>query len=156
VLTSSAVLQVPQRCVTEVHCGLDSLNLISQIRMNPKPSERRQEPHRAAVVAGVNLNRRRSSRIALTAAIELSGEDSQKCCFTMPARATNLNKHGASVKLNRDLLVGSVVVVRNRRGRQVSACVVTRLVTLEGVSTYAIEFVEQDNRAKTFWEIAFP
>jgi hypothetical protein len=59
--------------VTEVHCSLDSLNLMSQISMYPKPSERHREPHRAAVVAGLNVNRRRSSRIALTAAIELSG-----------------------------------------------------------------------------------
>jgi hypothetical protein len=124
--------------------------------MNPKPSERRREPHRAVVVAGVSANRRRSSRIALSAAIELSGEDRQKCSFTMPARATNLNKHGAAVKLKRDLPVGSVVVVRNRHGSQVSACVVTQLVTFEGLSTYAIEFVEQDDRAKTFWGIAFP
>jgi hypothetical protein len=100
--------------VTEVHCGLESINLMSQISMNPKPSEHRREPHRAAVVASVNVNRRRSSRIALTAAIELSGEDREKCSFTIPARATNLNKHGAIVKLNRDLLVGSVVVVEAR------------------------------------------
>ena len=142
--------------MTEVHCSLHLLNLISQISMNPKPSERRGEPHRASVAAAVSVNRRRSSRIALSAAIELSGEDRQKCSFTLPARATNLNKHGSTVKVKRDLLVGSVVVVRNRRGSQVSACVVTQLAGLDGVSTYAIEFVEQDDKAKNFWGITFP
>lgn len=29
-------------------------------------------------------------------------------------------------------------------------------IRLEGVSTYAIEFVEQDERATTFWGIIFP
>jgi hypothetical protein len=73
-----------------------------------------------------------------------------------PARATNLNRHGAAVQLNRELLVGSTIVVRNQRGGQVSARVVAQLPRLQGVPTYAIEFVEQDNKANTFWGIAFP
>jgi len=49
----------------------------------------------------------------LNASVGLSGEDRLKCSFTMPARATHLNRHGASVHLSRDLVVGSVIVVRN-------------------------------------------
>jgi hypothetical protein len=49
----------------------------------------------------------------LNASVGLSGEDRLKCSFTMPARATHLNRHGASVHLIRDLVVGSVFVVRN-------------------------------------------
>ena len=94
--------------------------------------------------------------MALNAPVGLSGEDRQKCSFTMPAKATNLNQHGAAIQLNRELLVGSTVVVRNKSGTQVSARVVAQLAALQGVHTYAIEFAEQDDRVKTFWGITFP
>jgi hypothetical protein len=94
--------------------------------------------------------------VALNAPIGLSGEDRQKCSFTMPAKATKLNKHGAAIQLNRELLVGSTVVVRNKSGAQVSARVVAQLAALQGVPTYAIEFAEPDDRVKTFWGITFP
>lgn len=74
----------------------------------------------------------------------------------MPAKATKLNKHGAAVQLGRELLVGSVISVNNKQGIQLSARVVAQLVALDGVSTYAIEFVDQDERAETFWGIVFP
>ena len=94
--------------------------------------------------------------MALNAPIGLSGEDRQKCSFTMPAKATNLNRHGAAVQLNRELLVGSTVVVRNQRGTLLSARVVAQLAGPQGVPTYAIEFLEQDDKAKNFWGITFP
>jgi len=94
--------------------------------------------------------------MALLASVGLSGEDRQKCSFTMPAKATKLNKHGAAIQLSRELLVGSVVSVSNQRGTELSARVVAQLAALQGVSTYAIEFVEQGERAETFWGIMFP
>ncbi len=94
--------------------------------------------------------------MALNAPVGLSGEDRQKCSFTMPAKATNLNRHGAAIQLNRELLVGSTVVVRNKSGTQVSARVVAQLAGLQGIPTYAIEFAEQDDRVETFWGISFP
>ena len=94
--------------------------------------------------------------MALNAPIGLSGVDRQKCSFSMPARATNLNRHGAAIQLNRELLVGSTVVVRNKRGTEVSARVVAQLAVRQGVTTYAIEFLETDDRAKNFWGITFP
>ena len=94
--------------------------------------------------------------MALHASVGLAGEDRQKCSFTTPAKATKLNKHGAAVQLSRELLVGSVVSVNNKHGTELSARVVAQLAALEGVSTYAIEFVEQDKRAETFWGIIFP
>jgi len=54
----------------------------------------------------------------------------------MPARATNLNRHGAAVQLNRELLVGSVVLVRNKRGTEVSARVVAQLAAGKRVKTF--------------------
>jgi hypothetical protein len=128
--------------------------------MNLKPAHP-PKSHRPNLAANATASRnkiakRRSSRMALHASIGLSGEDRQKCSFTMPAKATKLNKHGAAVQVSRELLVGSVVSVNNKQGTQISARVVAQLAGAEGVSTYAIEFVEQDERAETFWGIAFP
>ena len=94
--------------------------------------------------------------MGLNASVGLSGEDRLKCSFTMTARATNLNKHGAAVHLTRDLEVGSVVRLRNKNRGEVSARIVALLKASEGVSTYAIEFVEQDGGVTNFWGISFP
>jgi hypothetical protein len=102
------------------------------------------------------IAKRRTSRMALSAAVGLSGQDREKSSFTMPARATHLNRHGASVQLNRELLVGSTVVVRNKSGEQVSARVVRQVRAVEGVRTYGIEFIEHDKQVKNFWGITFP
>jgi len=104
----------------------------------------------------IQMGKRRSSRIALHSPVGLSGQDRQKCSFTMPAKATNLNRHGAAVQLNRELVVGSVVGVKNRSGVEVSARIVAQLAAREGIPTYAIEFVEQDDRVLNFWGITFP
>jgi len=129
-------------------------------RMNLKHLDRRPHSHRShslAAAAGRSaVSRRRSTRMALNAAVGLSGEDRQKATFTMTAKATNLNRHGAAVQISRDLQVGSVLKVKNQRGTQVSARVVAQLAGLQGVSTYAIEFVDQDEAAKDFWGISFP
>ena len=94
--------------------------------------------------------------MGLNAAVGLSGEDRLNCSFTMPARATSLNKHGAAVQLSRDLVVDSVVRLRNKNRSEVSARVVSLLKESQGVSTYAIEFVDQDGGASNFWGISFP
>ena len=109
-----------------------------------------------ASVTRKQVAKRRSSRMALTASVRLSGEDRLKCSFTVPAKATNLNKHGAAVQLNRDLALGSVLLVRNQAGSHVSARVVAQLTASQGVSTYGIEFVEQEDKTNTFWGISFP
>lgn len=100
--------------------------------------------------------KRRTSRLLLNASVMLSGEDRLKCRFTMPASATNLNKHGAAVQLSRDLVVGSVINLRNKRGAEVSARVVSQLSATQRASTYGVELVEQDDRANCFWGITFP
>jgi hypothetical protein len=102
------------------------------------------------------IAKRRSKRIALNLPIGLSGQDRQKCSFSMPAKATNLNRHGAAIQLPRDLLVGSTVMLRNGCGTQVSARVISQLGASQGISVYAIEFLEQDDSANTFWGITFP
>jgi hypothetical protein len=129
--------------------------------MNLKPTERSPKSFRPNLMVPTNVSRketgkRRSTRMALNAAVGLSGQDRQRCAFTMPARATNLNRHGAAVQLHRELVVGSTVVVQNRRGTEIPARVVAQLAALQGVPTYAIEFLEQSDKAKNFWGITFP
>jgi hypothetical protein len=129
--------------------------------MNLKPVHPRTKSHRPDLAGNATASRsqiakRRSNRMALHASVGLSGQDRQQCSFTMPAKATKLNRHGGAVQLSRELLVGSIVSINNKQGTKLSARVVAQLVALEGVSTYAIEFVEQDERAETFWGIVFP
>lgn len=109
-------------------------------------------------IAAINRSqvlKRRSNRIALGAPVTLSGEDRQKCAFTVSARATNLNRHGAVIKLNRELLIGSAIRVQNARGKQASARVVMRVSAVQGIHTYGIELLE-DGGVRNFWGIAFP
>jgi hypothetical protein len=94
--------------------------------------------------------------MALSAPVGVSGEDSQKCAFTMPAKATNLNRYGAAIHVSRQLLVGSTVTVRNTRGTQLSARVVAQLAVSQGVSAYGIEFMEPGDASNGFWGISFP
>ena len=100
--------------------------------------------------------RRRSQRIALRASIEVCGEDRQKCTFTLGAVATNLNRHGAAIQVDRDLAVGATVQVRNGRGAQAVARVVAQVKALHGIRTYGIEFLEKNDRLLAFWGITFP
>ena len=94
--------------------------------------------------------------MALSAPVGLSGEDSQKCPFTMPAKATNLNRYGAAIHLPRQLSVGSTVTVRNARGTQLSARIVAQLAISQGVSAYGVEFMQPGDVSNGFWGINFP
>lgn len=64
--------------------------------------------------------------MALNARVAVSGED-EKCAFTLNAKATSLNKHGAAIQLNRQLSLGSTVMVRNGQGAQAQVRVVGKV-----------------------------
>jgi hypothetical protein len=74
----------------------------------------------------------------------------------MPAKAIGLNKYGAAVQISRDHVVGSVILVKNKRGVQVCARIVSQLTATQGISTFGIEFVEQQDKVENFWGISFP
>jgi hypothetical protein len=93
--------------------------------------------------------------MALSATVGLSGEDIQTGSFTINAKAVSLNRHGAAVQINRELPIGSTVIVRNQRGAQISARVVNQIRAIGAVRTFGIEFVDQEN-ANQFWGISFP
>ena len=147
--------------MTGVRCAIRAPDLMCQLTMELKIPAHSPKARQSILINTPNIRRsqtekRRSSRMALNASVGLSGEDRQKIAFTMPAQATNLNQHGAAIRLHRDLRVGSTVLVRNQRGNQVSARIVGQLKALQDVPTYAIEFVEQDEKTRNFWGIAFP
>lgn len=76
--------------------------------------------------------------------------------FTASVNATELNRYGAAIQLNRELVPGSTVAVRNKRGAEVSVRVVRQVKDVDGVRTYGIEFLDHDETAKNFWGISFP
>jgi len=120
---------------------------------------RREHPISMATIpatTGSQIAKRRSTRMDLSTPVGLSGKDNQKRPFTMPARATNLNRYGAAIHVDRTLLVGSTVTVRNSPGTQIVARVVAQLATSQGVSVYEIEFMETSDVSNGFWGICFP
>jgi hypothetical protein len=138
---------LPHRNPISYLCPIkQDLQILSSIRPGAPTSSNR------------GILKRRSVRIGLNTSIRLSGQDHQKSDFrNTPATATNLNRHGAAIQLDRELSVGSTVVVRNPRGTQLNARVVAQVSAVEKFRTYGIEFVEPDpSRLENFWGIAFP
>jgi hypothetical protein len=94
--------------------------------------------------------------MALNAAVGLSGEDHTKTHFSLNANATSLNRYGAAIQVPRELPLGIMLEVRNKRGTKLSARVVTQVSAAQGKHIYGIEFVEDSDRSRTFWGISFP
>jgi len=46
--------------------------------------------------------------------------------------------------------------MKNQRGAEVSARVVSQIAAIQGLNSYGIEFVEKDDNAQLFWGISFP
>jgi hypothetical protein len=103
-----------------------------------------------------SIAKRRSTRIALNAPVGLTGHDRAEVQFSLAAKATNLNRHGAAVQVTRELLVGTTVLLRNKRGTQISARIVAQVGASQGGPTYGIEFVEDTDLSRNFWGITFP
>ena len=101
--------------------------------------------------------KRRSARLPLNALVRLAGQDHQRCAFTLlPALATGLNRYGAAIQVDRELLVGSILSVRHGRGgTETRARVVAQVKAGQGIFTYGVEFLDGDG-TKDFWGIAFP
>ena len=109
----------------------------------------------APAVARTQLLRRRSTRITLNTPVGISGEDGAKGSFAISAKAINLSKHGAAIQLARKLLIGTTVLVRNKRGTQVPARIVSEINAVQGGQhTYGIELAEEDRN--NFWGITCP
>lgn len=99
-------------------------------------------------------SRRRTRRMALIVPVEISGKDVARSSFSANATATNLNRHGAMIQSNRDLSLGSVLVVKNSRGARTSARVVSQTKSGD-IYAYGVEFLAAE-KARDFWGINFP
>ena len=110
----------------------------------------------ASAIDRLGGSRRRTKRIALTVAIQVSGEDVEKGSFTLTTTASSLNRTGAALRLNRDLSVGSILVLQNSRGTRTSVRVAAQVLTREGSYMYGVEFTDQADSLGDFWGIAFP
>lgn len=136
-----------------MRCWLESTVLVFQERNDL----RSQKGHMTIPASGrTSVLKRRSTRLPLNSSVAVSGQDRSKCSFTIGAKATNLNKHGGALQISRELLVGTTVLVRNKRGKQISARVVSQINAEQGLLRYGIEFVEEDPGAACFWGITFP
>ena len=99
--------------------------------------------------------RRRSQRIPLAMPVEVSGRDANGERFSFTTTATNLNQNGATLHVNRDLGIDSVMVLQNSRGARTSARIVARVNIVQNLCSYGVEFVAADGM-KDFWGISFP
>jgi PilZ domain len=146
--------------VTSVHCetaGIRaSLFVCAPLAPACLPQSTNFMDARTSTGTRNGVARRRSPRIALSTPIKVSGEDRQNCAFTLGAVATNLNRHGAAIQVERELAVGATVQVRNGRGVEASARVVAQVKAVQGKCTYGIEFLEEGDRLMNFWGITFP
>ena len=139
--------------ITLVYCCPRNAAVVCQKRNH----FRSQKGQMAIPASGrISILRRRSTRIPLNSSVAVSGEDRGKCSFTIGAKATNLNKHGGAIQITRELLVGTTVLVRNKRGTQISARVVSQINAEQGLLRYGIEFAEEETKAADFWGITFP
>lgn len=106
-----------------------------------------------AVTRGL-ASRRRSPRIGLLSPVHVSSRDPQQT-FSQKAKATSLNLHGAAIQLNRQLMIGSVITVRNGAGVDAPARIVAQVGMAKGEFIYGVEFIQGKAKAD-FWGISFP
>jgi len=99
--------------------------------------------------------RRRSQRIPLAMPVEVSGRDANGERFSFTTTATNLNRNGATLHVNRDLRIDSVIVPQNSRAARTSARIVARVNIVQNLCSYGMEFIGADS-VKGFWGISFP
>lgn len=105
-------------------------------------------------VSAFDLGRRRTKRMALSVSLEVSGEDLKGVSFRLIATATNLNRDGGMLRLDRDLPIGSTLLLKHR-GLRGSARVVAQTRAAQGHCAYGVEFIETEG-SKDFWGIHFP
>jgi len=87
--------------------------------------------------------------------VQASGRDADGESFSVSTTATNLNRNGATIHVNRDLGMDSIIVLENSRGGRTSARVVARVNMVQDLCSYGVEFIGEDG-GKDFWGISFP
>lgn len=97
--------------------------------------------------------KRRTSRLAMSLKINVRGQDRTGAAFTLAAKACNLNHHGGTIAINRELRVGTTIELRNARQAEAAARIVKEVSENSGTHIYGVEFTAE---ASGFWGITFP
>ena len=100
--------------------------------------------------------KRRSVRVALSLSVGVSWKDSLGRSFNVTGKASNLNLHGAAIRLGQDLPIGGEIAIRNAQGMQKAARVVNLVKKAESHHIYGVEFLPSHLPAVGFWGIQFP
>ena len=85
--------------------------------------------------------------------VGVTGQDRMGTTFTIGAKASNLNCHGGTIAIGKELTIGSTIGLRNARNNEAEARIVRLVNEYAGMRTYGIEFLSD---ASGFWGIVFP
>jgi hypothetical protein len=104
---------------------------------------------------GPIIDHRRSQRILLGLAIQVSGQRANGAPFTESTRTKVVNAHGALIQLHEMVLVGQKLRIKNLGTNEELVCEVVDINPGENgeVPEVGIAFTEPTPR---FWRVAFP
>jgi hypothetical protein len=98
--------------------------------------------------------RRRTVRVMLSVPLRVSGHTEIGERFSIRAMSHTVSRHGASIDLDVEVVLGEVLQLENEVTREkVEGKVVSIRRTREGKKFVAVEFVSAD---PNFWHMAFP
>ena len=102
----------------------------------------------------LDTGRRRSTRVLLSVAIQVSGKDSKNRDFGEETRTLVVNAHGALISLAAAVVAGQQIAVSNNAAQQFRACRIVHLGSGgSGKIQMGIEFLKP---SPSFWQIDFP
>ncbi len=100
------------------------------------------------------LGKRRSQRLKIPIQIQVAPADPSADPNPFRATATNLNRYGALVSGDREVKIGSHVLLTNPKREQAMARVVSGTQRGSTLKQYGVEFMDSRTGA-TFWGLTF-
>jgi hypothetical protein len=108
--------------------------------------------HQPRAVSGVN--QRRSQRILLSVAVDVSGKRKDQTAFQESTTTIVVSAHGALVTLREPVVEGQTLQLKNLSSSQQVPCTVRDVAKLaDGSAEVGIEF---DSKSERFWHVSFP
>jgi hypothetical protein len=102
----------------------------------------------------MDLNRRRSQRILISAPIRVSGTNAAGAIFVENTSTVVVNSHGALILLKEKVWIGQALTMRRVASEEEIECVVKGMnPEPDGLPEIAIEFQKPNPK---FWHISFP
>jgi hypothetical protein len=98
--------------------------------------------------------RRRTLRVMLTVPIKVHGHTVKGDPFTVETRSHTVSLHGASIELERNVVLGEILQLENEKTRErAEGKVVTIRHARDGKTYVGVEFTDRD---VNFWHMSFP